>query len=97
MTEWQILLLGAVTALGSRHHGRHSHICSHDGLGPRRSRAFIGAGGLGVPIVSGLQLANTTLILSGAIPAAILALVVDGALGVVERWVKPKGIEIQRS
>src|SRR4029078_5137756 len=50
---------------------------------------FIGAGGLGEPIVAGLALADTRMILSGALPAAALALVVDGALGVVERLTAP--------
>ena len=36
----------------------------------RSMRAFIGAGGLGEPIVTGLALNNTDLILQGAIPAA---------------------------
>ncbi|HEX7020964.1 MAG TPA: hypothetical protein VF159_13180, partial [Gemmatimonadaceae bacterium] len=50
---------------------------------------FIGAGGLGEPIVTGLALADTRLVLSGALPAALLALVVDGALALVERAVTP--------
>jgi osmoprotectant transport system permease protein len=61
-------------------------------VGTATLAAFIGAGGLGVPIVSGLQLADTTMILSGAIPAALLALAVDLALGLVERLVRPKGL-----
>jgi osmoprotectant transport system permease protein len=44
---------------------------------------------LGEPIVAGLALADTRMILSGALPAAILALAVDGVLGVVERAVTP--------
>ncbi len=44
--------------------------------------AFIGAGGLGQFINRGLALANTRLILLGAIPAAVLALLVDMLLGV---------------
>ncbi len=51
--------------------------------------AFIGAGGLGEPIVTGLQLNDVNLILSGAVPAAVLALLVDGALGLVERYLTP--------
>jgi len=43
--------------------------------------AFIGAGGLGQFINRGLALANTRLILLGAIPAAILALIVDFSIG----------------
>lgn len=55
--------------------------------------AFIGAGGLGDPIVTGLQLNDTELILAGAIPAACLAIAVDQTLGVVERLLAPKGIK----
>ena len=53
-------------------------------VGTATLAAFIGAGGLGEPIVTGLQLADSAMILSGAIPAALLALAVDAALGVVE-------------
>ena len=62
-------------------------------VGTATLAAFIGAGGLGDPIVSGLALTDTRMILSGAIPAALLALGVDGVLGVAERRVTPKGLE----
>lgn len=55
--------------------------------------AFIGAGGLGDPIVTGLQLNDTPLILAGAIPAALLAIVVDQLLGLVEKVLSPKGLK----
>lgn len=58
-------------------------------VGTATLAAFIGAGGLGEPIVSGLALSDTRLILSGAIPAALLALVVDLVLAGVERFVRP--------
>jgi len=58
-------------------------------VGAATLAAFIGAGGLGEPIVAGLALADTNMILSGALPAAVLALVVDGALALVERAVAP--------
>jgi len=58
-------------------------------VGAATLAAFIGAGGLGEPIVTGLALADSRLILSGAIPAALLAIVVDGALALVERTVRP--------
>ena len=60
-------------------------------VGTATLAAFIGAGGLGVPIVAGLQLADTALILSGALPAAVLAVGVDGGLAVVERLLRPRG------
>jgi osmoprotectant transport system permease protein len=58
-------------------------------VGAATLAAFIGAGGLGEPIVTGLALADTRLVLSGAIPAAVLAVLVDGALAVVARLVMP--------
>ena len=58
-------------------------------VGAATLAAFIGAGGLGEPIVAGLALADTRMILSGALPAAVLALAVDGILGLVERLVAP--------
>ncbi len=48
--------------------------------------AFIGAGGLGEPIVTGLALNDTRIILQGAIPAALLAIVLEFVLERVERW-----------
>jgi len=47
--------------------------------------AAIGAGGLGVYIFRGVAVVDDTLILAGAIPAALMALAADGALGLVER------------
>ena len=58
-------------------------------VGTATLAAFIGAGGLGEPIVSGLALSDTRMILSGAIPAAFLALAVDTTLAGVERFVRP--------
>jgi osmoprotectant transport system permease protein len=61
-------------------------------VGTATLAAFIGAGGLGDPIVAGLALSDTRMILSGAIPAGVLALLVDGALGWAERVVEPRGL-----
>ncbi len=60
-------------------------------VGTATLAAFIGAGGLGDPIAAGLALSDTRMILSGALPAALLALLVDGALGQCERLVTPGG------
>jgi len=57
--------------------------------------ALIGAGGYGQPILTGIRLADNRLILLGAIPAAILALLVQGAFGALERRVVPRGLRIQ--
>jgi osmoprotectant transport system permease protein len=61
-------------------------------VGTATLAAFIGAGGLGDPIVAGLALSDTYMVLSGAIPAALLAFLVDGGLAAVERGVTPKGL-----
>ena len=92
MTEWQILRsvrlpLAAPTIMAGV---RTSAIWT---LGTATLAAFIGAGGLGVPIVAGLQLADVNLILSGALPATILALAVDALLAWVETIVKPQGLD----
>ena len=54
--------------------------------------AFIGAGGLGEPIVTGLYLNDIRLILTGALPAAVLALLADGLLGLLEAVWTPTGL-----
>jgi osmoprotectant transport system permease protein len=52
--------------------------------------AFVGAGGLGERIVAGLAVNDTQAMLAGALPAAVLALVVQGLFGLVERnYVRP--------
>lgn len=63
-------------------------------VGTATLAAFIGAGGLGDPIVSGLALSDTRMILSGAIPAGLLALAVDALLAAMERVATPRGLEI---
>ena len=63
-------------------------------VGTATLAAFIGAGGLGDPIVTGLTVTDTNLVLSGALPAAALAIVVDLGLHGVERWATPKGLRV---
>jgi osmoprotectant transport system permease protein len=58
-------------------------------VGTATLAAFIGAGGLGDPIAAGLALSDTRMILSGALPAAVLALLVDAVLAQCERVVTP--------
>lgn len=55
------------------------------GVGTATIAAAIGAGGLGVYIFRGVAVVDNTLILAGAVPAALLALSVDGLLGMLER------------
>ena len=58
-------------------------------VGTATLAAFIGAGGLGEPIVAGLALSDARMILAGAIPAAALAILVDLGLGAVEQAIRP--------
>jgi osmoprotectant transport system permease protein len=57
------------------------------GVGVATIAAAIGAGGLGVYIFRGVATVNDTLILAGALPAALLALTADALLGMLERRV----------
>ncbi len=59
-------------------------------VGTATLAAFIGAGGLGEFIVTGLALNNSNLILMGAIPAAGLAVITELFFGFVERITLPK-------
>jgi osmoprotectant transport system permease protein len=54
--------------------------------------ALIGAGGYGQPILTGIRLSDEALILEGAIPAAVLALVCQWGFDLAERYVVPRGL-----
>jgi osmoprotectant transport system permease protein len=56
--------------------------------------ALIGAGGYGQPILTGIRLDDTGLILQGAVPAAVLALLVSGLFELIERLVVPRGLRL---
>ena len=91
MTEWQLLtrirlpLAAPVIMAGIR-------TAAVINVGTATLAAFIGAGGLGDPIVAGLSLSDPVMILSGAVPAAALALLVDWGLARAEAAVAPKGV-----
>ena len=57
--------------------------------------ALIGAGGYGQPILTGIRLDDIGLILEGAVPAAGLALLVQGFFDLVERMTVPKGLRLR--
>jgi osmoprotectant transport system permease protein len=61
-------------------------------VGTATIAAFIGAGGYGERIVTGLALNDHALLLAGAIPAAALALLIEGGFRVGERWLIPAGL-----
>ena len=63
-------------------------------IGTATLGALIGAGGYGQPILTGIRLDDTALILEGAIPAAGLALLAQGLFWLAERVVVPEGIRL---
>lgn len=64
-------------------------------IGVATIATLIGSGGLGDLIYRGIAMASTDLILAGAIPAAILALVFDFGLKKIENMVTPRGKKVQ--
>lgn len=56
---------------------------------------FIGAGGYGEPIFTGIRLNNYGVILQGAVPAALLAIAVQGLFELIERWLVPRGLRLK--
>jgi osmoprotectant transport system permease protein len=63
-------------------------------VGTATLAALIGAGGLGEPILSGLNLNDHATILQGAIPAALLALLVQWGFDLLDRVLIPKGLRL---
>jgi len=58
---------------------------------------FIGAGGYGQPIFTGIPLRDMGMVLEGAIPAAALALVAQGLFEVAERFLVPRGLRLRQA
>lgn len=63
-------------------------------VGTATLAALIGAGGYGQPILTGIRLDDMSLILQGAVPAALLALMVQGMFELAEHWVVPRGLRL---
>lgn len=84
MTDWELLrmvelpLAAPVMLAGVR-------VAAVIGVGITTIAAAIGAGGLGVFIFRGLSMVDNSVIMAGAVPAALLALLVDGGLHLIER------------
>jgi len=57
---------------------------------------LIGAGGLGDLIIKGLRSIRPDYLLAGTLPAAALALVFDWILGLVEKWLTPEGLRLDK-
>ncbi len=65
-------------------------------IGTATLAALIGGGGLGSFIVSGLGMVRDEMILLGAIPAALLAILVDFLFGKLEHVMTPRGLRLAR-
>lgn len=63
-------------------------------IGTATLGALIGAGGYGQPILTGIRLDDTALILEGALPAALLALAAQGGFALLGRVVVPEGLRV---
>jgi osmoprotectant transport system permease protein len=61
-------------------------------VGTATVAAATGAGGLGLPIFTGISTQNTGYILTGALAVSALALVLDGALAALGMWLTPEGL-----
>lgn len=86
LTKVQIPLALPVIMAGVR-------IASVTAVGLMTMAAFIGAGGLGFLVFSGIRTVNNNQILAGAIPACFLALLVDFLIGTVEKLVTPISLQ----
>lgn len=86
LTKVQIPLALPVIMAGVR-------ISAVTAVGLMTMAAFIGAGGLGYLVFSGIRTVNNNQILAGAIPACILALTVDFLISLVEKMVTPISLQ----
>lgn len=66
-------------------------------IGSATLAALIGAGGLGEPIISGLNLNDHATILEGAIPAALMAIAAQGLFSILDRYLIPQGLRIKQA
>jgi len=64
-------------------------------IGTATLGALIGAGGYGQPILTGIRLDDIGLILEGAVPAAILAILVQSIFNIIDKILIPKGLRIK--
>ncbi len=64
-------------------------------VGTATLAALVGAGGLGELILQGITLRSSPLILAGAVPAAVLALMVQATFAALERVVVPRGMRLR--
>jgi osmoprotectant transport system permease protein len=91
LTAWQTLVRIRLP-LASRNILAGIRTSAVIGIGTATLAALIGAGGYGAIIVSGLAINDTHLILMGAIPAALMALVAHGLFEILGAVVVPEGL-----
>ncbi len=95
MTKWQILrkvqfpLALPVIMAGIR-------ISAVTGVGLVTIASYAGGKGLGYLVYSGINTLDTNMILAGAIPAALLALLIDFVVGYIEKLVTPQGVQLEK-
>jgi osmoprotectant transport system permease protein len=56
--------------------------------------AYVGAGGLGVFIQQGIARSHETMVLAGALAVSLLAVFIELGMGLLEKWVTPKGLKL---
>ncbi|MCP5006283.1 MAG: ABC transporter permease subunit [Planctomycetes bacterium] len=66
-------------------------------IGTATLGALIGAGGYGQLILTGIRLDNMSLILQGAVPAALLAIIAQGCFDILEKFFVPKGLRLNKT
>jgi len=96
MTEWQILMrveipLGLPLLIGGLRAATLQVVATVT------LAAYIGLGGLGLPIIAGLALRRFDQMLGAAIVIVVLALLLDGAFALLERLVVPRGVTAGRT
>ena len=91
MTDWQVLFRVELP-LSARIIMAGIRISVVINVGTATVGATIGAGGLGSPIVAGLIGENPAYLLEGAIPAALLAIIIDMILGQIEKDISWNGL-----
>ena len=64
-------------------------------VGTATIAAFIGAGGYGERIVTGLALNDHAMLLAGAVPAAAMALLIELGFRLGERWLLPASLQLK--
>ena len=62
-------------------------------IGTAALGSLVGAGGLGEQIFTGINFLNTRVMLSGAIPTALLALLADYSVQLLNNWLVPRGLQ----